>query len=138
VCITAIAFEGNELSADFISHDVTLAAGQPGANDLVANFFLADIQEDQAGNQTAVVGAARLWGPDAPFRGTNAAGQNGYTTNDISTQVTALCVLVGDRNGRVASGTGNCAEPSCAHHSKDLICSGSRGSIASRPSFAPS
>ena len=104
VCITDIGFEGDQLSVAFADHDVELGG------DLVPVFFLTEVDEDGAASVTDRTGDWRDWGPDSPFQGENAAGQEGFTADDIAESRTAVCVLIGDTNGQVAEGTGNCAE----------------------------
>jgi hypothetical protein len=101
-CITGVAFEGEELSVEFRAQDVALGT------DAVPIFFLSDVTEDGASSATRT-SDWRAWGPGSPMQGTNAAGQQGWTAGEIDASQTAVCVLLGDTSGRVASGTGNCA-----------------------------
>jgi hypothetical protein len=73
-------------------------------------FFLTDITENEAGSVTDRTSDWQAWGPNSPFEGTNESGQSGFTEDDIAGSRTAVCVLIGDTSGRVAAGTGNCAE----------------------------
>jgi hypothetical protein len=104
VCITDVGFEGDELAVEFVDQDVELGG------DLVPVFFLAEISEDEAGSVTDRTSDWRAWGPQSPFQGENEAGQQGFTADEIADSRTAVCVLIGDTTGRVAEGTGNCAE----------------------------
>jgi len=104
VCITDIGFDGDELAVEFEDHDVELGG------DLVPIFFLTEIGEDDAGSVTDRTSEWRDWSANSPFQGENDQGQRGFTADEIAESRTALCVLVGDRTGQVAEGTGNCAE----------------------------
>ncbi len=73
-------------------------------------FFLTEITEDEADSVTTRTSDWQAWGPNSPFQGTNADGQSGFTEDDIGGSRSAVCVLIGDTDGRVAAGTGNCAE----------------------------
>jgi len=103
VCITDVGFEGDELAVEFTDHDVELGG------DLVPVFFLTEITEDEAGSVTDRTSDWQAWGPSSPFQGENEDGQQGFTSDDIGGSRTAVCVLIGDTQGRVAEGTGNCA-----------------------------
>jgi hypothetical protein len=98
-----VSFEGDELAVDFRAQDVNLGV------DAVPVFFLSDVSESDAGSVQARTSDWRAWGPNSPFQGTNAAGQQGFTSGDIDNSQTAVCVLLGDTDGNVAAGTGNCA-----------------------------
>jgi hypothetical protein len=104
VCITDVSFAGEELAIDFTDHDVDLG------DEFVPIFFLTDVTESGAGSVTNRTSDWRDWGPTSPMQGTNAAGHSGWTAAEIAGSQTSVCVLVGDPNGRVAAGTGNCAE----------------------------
>ncbi|HUF84129.1 MAG TPA: Hsp70 family protein [Acidimicrobiia bacterium] len=103
VCITDVGFVGNDLSVEFTDHDVQL-----GGN-LVPIFFLTDISENEADSVTDRTGDWQAWGPNSPFEGTNESGQSGFTDDETGSR-RAVCVLIGDIDGNVAAGTGNCAE----------------------------
>ena len=103
-CITDVEFDGNELSVSFTDHDVDLTIG-----DVVPIFFLADVTESDAESVSTRTSDWRDWGPNSPFQGTNDNGQSGFTSDEIGGAQTAVCVLLGNTSGQVASGTGNCA-----------------------------
>ena len=101
--------QGGSLIVNFRSQDVAQAAstfnGEPGTV-----FFLANLSQDQAGTVTARTSNWRPWGQTSPFSGTNSDGQRGFTTSEIPRDATAICVLLGTPQGRVAVNTGNCAQ----------------------------
>jgi actin-like ATPase involved in cell morphogenesis len=107
-CITSATLQGGALVVDFRSQDLAQAAGtfngEPGNV-----FFLANLSQDQAGTVTPRTSNWRPWGQTSPFSGTNSAGQHGFSASDIR-GATAICVLLGDSEGRVATGSGNCAQ----------------------------
>jgi hypothetical protein len=112
VCITSISFDGNDLVAQFTTHDLN-AARSAFQNGLVGTvFFLAAIDESQASSMIASgrTNAWLPWGTQPPFGRTNSAGQRGFTASTIASSATALCALLGDANGGVLTNTGNCAE----------------------------
>jgi hypothetical protein len=107
-CITSATLQGGSLVVDFRSQDLAQAAGtfngEPGTV-----FFLANVSQDQAGTVTPRASNWRPWGQTSPFSGTNPAGQHGFGASDIQ-GATAICVLLGDSQGRVATRSGNCAQ----------------------------
>ncbi len=111
-CITSIAFDGNDLAVQFTTHDLDSVRNVFQGGQVGTVFFLASIHESQAGS---VIGNGRTdawlpWSTESPFAGANAAGQHGFTAGTVGDVATAVCVLLGDANGRVLTNTGNCAE----------------------------
>jgi hypothetical protein len=101
VCIQRVRIDGTNILADFISHDVSLAApvnGQFAGGTFHPIFFFSS-----AGPNTG-----RVWGPSSPF-GDPASPLQGFATSDAPATSPTLCVLVQDATGQVFSGTGNCA-----------------------------
>ena len=110
-CITSVSFDGDQLVAAFTTQGLDAAQSRLGRN-LGTVFFLASIVPGQA---ESTVGQGRTdawlpWGAQSPFAGRNDAGQRGFAASDVGQDATALCVLLGDSEGRVVTGTGNCAQ----------------------------
>jgi actin-like ATPase involved in cell morphogenesis len=101
VCIQRVRIDGTNILADFISHDVSLAApanGQFASGSFHPIFFFSS-----TGPNTG-----RIWGPNSPF-GDPASSLQGFATSDAPGSSATLCVLVQDATGQVFNGTGNCA-----------------------------
>jgi Hsp70 protein len=108
-CITSVSYDGNRLVANFRTQAVGSARTSTGGA-VASIFFLARVSQRQAGSVSSRSASWEAWGTKSPFTGTNAAGQSGFAAADVPTNATALCVLLGDEQGDVAAGTGNCAE----------------------------
>lgn len=111
-CITSISYADDDLVVEFTTQDLDAAQATFGDEQIGTVFFLASISESQA---ASIIGQGRTdawgaWGLQSPFTGTNSAGQQGLTAGQISSDATALCVLLGDTAGRVVVDTGNCAQ----------------------------
>ena len=105
VCINGVEFDGDELAIDFEAQDVELEVG-----DRTPVFFLADDSAEDIGSAAQRTDDWRPWGPSSPMKGENARGQQGWTSDEIAGSRTSVCVLLGDEDGNVEPGAGNCAD----------------------------
>jgi actin-like ATPase involved in cell morphogenesis len=110
-CITSVSFDEGDLVAEFATQEVDAAQSRLGQA-LGTVFFLASISEGEA-EPTLARGRTDAWLPwglESPFTGTDGAGRRGFAADEVTGDAAALCVLLGDSQGRVAAGSGNCAQ----------------------------
>jgi molecular chaperone DnaK len=101
VCIDAVSIRDGQLVADFAAQGATLAATSDGRtfpDNSVHPVFFFDTEGPEQG---------RNWGPRSPFAGTNEAGLQAFTAEEVPAG-SNLCVVLADENGMWQPDTGNC------------------------------